>query len=75
MNDEMQWTTLTSTSGLLVCKIFLSGIKIKSSDSKTTKGYQAVEGPFRMSTSSINTLLVNLIQAWTSNGCTNRRDG
>ena len=58
-----------------MCKMFLSGLRTKSPDSKTTKDYQAVEGPLRMSTSSVNMLQVKLVQAWTSNSYTNRRDG
>ena len=62
---EIRWITLTSTSSLLVCKVFFSGLKTKSLDSKTTKGHQAMEGPFRVSTSSVNTLQIKLVQAWT----------
>ena len=71
----MQWKTLTSTNGLLVCKIFFSGLRTKSPDSKTTKGYQAVEGPFRISMGFINILQMKLVQIWMSNSCTNIREG
>ena len=64
-DDEIRWTTLTSMSGLLVCKVFFSGLKTKSPDRKTTKGHQAMEGPLRVSTSFINTLQIKLVQAWT----------
>ena len=70
----MQWKTLTLTNGFLVCKIFFNGLRIKSLDSKTMKGHQAVEGPFRISMGFINMLQMKLVQIWMSNSCTNIRE-
>ena len=50
---------------------FVNWLKVKSQNSEMTKSYQTMEGFIKVSTGSINTLQVKLVQAWTSNGCTN----
>ena len=64
---------LTSKSGLLVGKVFNSRLKIKSTNSQTTKGYQTMEGSLRVSTSPIDTLQMKVVQVWTSNSCINKK--
>ena len=68
-----EWTILTSTSGLFVGMVLVSWLRTKSPNSKMTQGYQIMKGFIRVSTSSVNTIQMKLVQMWTSNGYTNTK--
>ena len=68
-----EWMILTSTSGIFVGKVLISLLKTKSPNSKTTQGYQTMKRSIRVSTGSINTIQIKLVQTWTINGCKNTK--
>ena len=53
---------LTSMSGLLVGKVFSNRLRTKSPNNQMIEGCQTMEGPFRISTSPIDTFQVNVVQ-------------